>query len=69
MLYISRIIAPKLARVFLATIVVKYEILHKLISDCDPHFISHFWCKLISILGYEHVLFTAYHLQIDRQTE
>ena len=54
---------------FVVAAVVKYGMLHKLISDHDPHFTSHFWHELVSILGCEHDLSTSYHPQTDGQTE
>ena len=50
-------------------LVVKYEMLCKLISDCDPGFTSHFWHELISIFSCVHALSTVYFLQMDGQSE
>ena len=64
-LCVLHITALKLAKVFLATVVAKYRKLNKLISDRDLCFTSHFWHKLVLIIGCEYALYTAYHLQID----
>ena len=65
----SHITAPELAQVVLAIVVAKHGMLSKLIPNQNPHFTSHFLCKLISILGCEHVLSTAYHPQSNEQTK
>ena len=53
----------------MATVVAKHGMPRKLISDCDPRFVSHFWRELISVLGCDNALSTAYHPQTDGQTE
>ena len=53
---------------FLATVVAKYRMLHKLVSDCDPYFTSWFWHELILILVFEYALSIEYYLKTDRQT-
>jgi hypothetical protein len=40
-----------------------------LISDRDTRFTSHFWKTLMQLLGVKHKLSTAFHPQIDGQTE
>ena len=59
------ITAPELAYIFMATVVAKHGMPHKLISDCDPHFVSHFWHELMLVLGGNHALLMAYHPQMD----
>jgi hypothetical protein len=61
--------AEELAYIFLRRIVANYEFLKKIILDRDKLFISKFWQVLIVKIGTRAKLSTAFHPQIDRQTE
>ena len=37
--------------------------------DCDAHFMAHIWCCLWELLASQVALSSAYHPQLDRQTE
>ena len=65
----ENISAPELAQIFLSTIVAKHGMPKKLISDRDPRFVARFWRSLVSALGCDHSLSTAYHPETDGQTE
>lgn len=62
-------IAPKFAQVFLCDIFIRYDILHKIISDRDSLFPSSFWRELQEKLGTRLNFSTLYHPKIDGQTE
>ena len=42
--------ACTMADKFLSTVVSQYGLLKRIISDHDPHFSSHFWDELVSLL-------------------
>src|SRR5271170_171828 len=61
--------APEVAKIFFATIFKNHELPRVIISDRDAKFTSHFWQTLFKQLGTKTAMSTAFHLQIDRQTE
>ena len=61
--------AEDLAYTFLRTIVSNHGMPEEIISDRDKLFTSNFWKSLMSQLGTNHKLSTAYHPQTDGQTE
>ncbi|GJV06819.1 putative reverse transcriptase domain-containing protein [Tanacetum coccineum] len=58
-----------LARMYLKEVVTRHEILVSIICDRDPRFASNFWRSLQKALGTNLDMSTAYHPQIDRQSE
>ncbi|GJY46285.1 putative reverse transcriptase domain-containing protein [Tanacetum coccineum] len=59
----------KLARMFLMEVVTRHGIPASIICDRDPRFASNFWRSLQKALGTNLDMSTAYHLQIDGQSE
>ncbi|GKC66163.1 putative reverse transcriptase domain-containing protein, partial [Tanacetum coccineum] len=59
----------KLARMYLKEVVTRHGIPLSIICDCDPRFASNFWRSLQSALGTSLDMSTAYHPQIDGQSE
>ena len=57
------------AELFLTHIVRLHGFLDDVISDRGPQFLSHFWRRLIEILGTVTKLSTAHHPQTNGQTE
>ncbi|GJP47856.1 hypothetical protein CLOM_g7034 [Closterium sp. NIES-68] len=54
---------------FVRYIISQHGIPTTLISDRDPKFTSKFWKELVSLLGTKLAMSSAYHPQIDGQTE
>ena len=46
-----------------------HGLLEAIISDCDPRFLSKLWDELFSHLGTDLQFSTAFHPQIDGQSE
>ena len=61
--------ASSVARVFLEDIVRLHGIPRRIISDRDPVFTSALWTSLQHALGAQLNFSSAYHPEIDRQTE
>ncbi|GKC78627.1 putative reverse transcriptase domain-containing protein [Tanacetum coccineum] len=59
----------KLARMYLKEVVTKHGIPVSIICDRDPRFASNFWKSLQKALGTSLDISTAYHPQIDEQSE
>ncbi|GKA02937.1 putative reverse transcriptase domain-containing protein [Tanacetum coccineum] len=59
----------KLARIYLKEVVMRHEIPVSIICDRDLRFASNFWRSLQNALGTSLNMSTAYHLQIDGQSE
>ncbi|GJP51916.1 hypothetical protein CLOM_g11044 [Closterium sp. NIES-68] len=57
------------AQLFVRYIISQHGIPTTLISDRDPKFTSKFWKELMSLLGTELAMSSAYHPQTDGQTE
>ena len=57
--------ALELTWLFMSTMIAHYGMLSCIISDYDCWFLSWFWKILISALGCNYWLLTAYHPQID----
>lgn len=61
--------ASSLALIFLDHIYRLHGLPNSIISDRDKIFVSKFWQQLLSALGIQQHLSTAYHPQTDGQTE
>jgi hypothetical protein len=61
--------APKVARVFVDSIVKLHGMPHSITSDRDAIFTSNFWKLLFKTLGTKLQYTTAYHPQTDGQSE
>ncbi|GJX79798.1 putative reverse transcriptase domain-containing protein [Tanacetum coccineum] len=59
----------KLARIYLKEVVTRHEIPVSIICDRDPRFASNFWRSLQNALGTNLDMSTAYHPQMDGQSE
>ncbi|GJZ99369.1 putative reverse transcriptase domain-containing protein [Tanacetum coccineum] len=59
----------KLARIYLKEVVTRHGIPVSIICDRDPRFASNFWRSLQNALGTNLDMSTAYHPQIDGQSE
>ncbi|GJU55445.1 putative reverse transcriptase domain-containing protein [Tanacetum coccineum] len=59
----------KLARMYLKEVVTRHGIHVLIICDREPRFASNFWRSLQKDLGTNLDMSTAYHLQIDKQSE
>ncbi|GJW03909.1 putative reverse transcriptase domain-containing protein [Tanacetum coccineum] len=59
----------KLARMYLKEVVMRHKIPISIICDRDPRFALNFWRSLQKALGTNLDMSTAYHLQIDGQSE
>ena len=61
--------ALDVAALFLQHVIRVHGLPETLISDRDPIFTSHFWGRLIELLGIRANRSTAFHPQTDGQTE
>ncbi|GJY85730.1 putative reverse transcriptase domain-containing protein [Tanacetum coccineum] len=61
--------AKKLARLYINEIVARHCVPVSIVSDCDSYFTSRFWQSLQKALGKPLDLSTAYHPEIDGQSE
>ncbi|GKD20334.1 putative reverse transcriptase domain-containing protein, partial [Tanacetum coccineum] len=59
----------KLARIYLKEVVTRHGVPVSIICDRDPRFASNFWRSLQNALGTNLDMSTAYHPQIDGQSE
>ena len=57
--------APEIEAVSLQQVVRLHGLPSSLISDRDPIFTSHFWRRLLELLGIYANRFTAFHPQTD----
>ncbi|KAL0934971.1 reverse transcriptase domain protein [Colletotrichum truncatum] len=67
--YMESSTAEDLAYKFLQVIVSQHGMPKEIVSDRDKLFTSKFWRSLISQLGSDHKMSTAFHPQTDSQTE
>ncbi|TIC91053.1 Transposon Tf2-6 polyprotein [Colletotrichum higginsianum] len=67
--YLESSTAEGLAYTFLKYIISNHGLPKEIVSDRDKLFTSKFWKSLISQLGADHKLSTAFHPQTDGQTE
>ena len=61
--------APRVARLFVETVVKLHSFPEKLLSDRDAIFMSDMWNELMSLSGTKLQFTTAYHPQTDGQSE
>ena len=61
--------AKGVAELFFKNVFLHFRLHNHLILDWGPQFASAFATELAQILGYDLKLSTAYHLQMDRETE
>lgn len=61
--------AASVAQLFMDNVVKLHGLPNSIVSDRDTIFISHFWRDLFKLYQVNLSLSTAYHLQIDGQTE
>ena len=59
----------RLTSIYVKEIVSMHGVLVSIISDRDPRFTSRFWHSLQKALGTKLSFSTAFHLQIDGQSE
>lgn len=60
---------PRLVEVIINMVVQQLSLPDSIISICIEIFMSKFWFLLYYFLGIKRQLFTAFHLQTNRQTE
>ena len=65
----TNVTAKDTARIFRHEIFRLHGLPRQIVSDRDTRFTSHFWKEVMSLLGVEQALSTAYHPQTDGQTE
>ena len=61
--------ASKVASVYMQFVFKLHGMPASVVSDRDPIFTSRFWRELMNIQGVDLVMSSAYHPQIDGQTE
>lgn len=61
--------APRLVKVIINMVIQYHGFLNSMISNYKAIFISKFWSSLCYFPGIKRQLFTAFHLQIDKQTK
>ena len=61
--------APDVAALFVHNVIRVHGLPQTLMSDRDPVFTSHFWRRLLELLGIHANLSSAFHPQTDGQTE
>ena len=61
--------ASSVAKLFFDNIVRLHGFLMSIVSDLDPVFTSNVWTELFRLAGVKLQLCSAFHPQIDRQTE
>ena len=64
-----RISMAKLAQLYISEIVRLHGVPSSIVSDRDPRFTSRFWQTLQDAMGSRFVMSSAYHPQIDGQSE
>ena len=60
--------APDVASLFIQHVIRVHGLLDSLVSDRDPVFTSHFWRRLLELLGIRANRSSAFHPQTDGQT-
>src|SRR5579863_4535097 len=65
----TTITGPQITTLYLCHMYCRYGLPHKVISDRDPQFTSHFERALAKELGIQQNIFTAFHSQTDSLTE
>jgi transposase InsO family protein len=60
---------PQLAELYMSRIVCLHRVAKKIVSDRETHFTSRFWERLHETLDTQLHFSSAYHPQIDGQTE
>ena len=65
----TTITGPQIAQKYLQHLYPWFGLLEKVISDCDPQFMSHFSKALTQELGIEQNISMAFHPQTDSLTE
>ena len=61
--------APDVAALFVQHVIRLHGVPENIVSDRDPIFTSHFWRRLLELLGIHANRSTAFHPQTDGQTE
>ena len=61
--------AESVARAFFTHIVQIHGLPKRIISDRDPRFVGDVWTKLMATMGTSLLFSTAYHPQMDGQSE
>ena len=61
----STMTAEEFADIFLRIIIACHGMPKKIISDCDSWFTSKFWRALVTQMGCDHAMSSAYHPQTD----
>jgi hypothetical protein len=65
----TTVMGPDIAQMYLDNVYRWFGLPKKIITDCDPHFTSHFGRALTAKLGVQQNLSTAFHPQTDRLAE
>ena len=65
----KEVIAMEYARIFIDNVFRLHGLLEVILSDQDPRFTGKFWRALFNLLGTDLWFSTAFHLQIDGQSE
>ena len=61
--------APDVAALFIQNVIRLHGLPQNIVSDRDPIFTSHFWCRNLALLGIRANRSSAFHPQTDGQTE
>ena len=61
--------AESVARAFFTYVVQIHGLPKRIISDRDPQFVGDVWTKLVAMMGTSLSFSTAYHPQMDGQSE
>ena len=61
--------APDVAALFIQNVIRLHGLPHNIVSDRDPIFTSHFWCRILALSGIRANRSSAFHPQTDGQTE
>ena len=66
---VEEISGEETATLYAKHVFARFGLPSKIISDRDPQFASKFTCELCKVLGIHQNISTAYHPQMDRQSE